>query len=45
MSLMSLRVFVLYAEFAQAHVQIKTQGAKAECRGEDRTYFQTQRPV
>lgn len=43
MSVMSLRVFVLCAEFAHAHVQIKTHGAKAECRVEERTDFHTQR--
>lgn len=34
-----MRVFVLCAEFAHAHVQIKTHGAKAECRVEERTDF------
>lgn len=43
MSLMSLQVFVLCAEFADAHVQIKTHGAKAECRGAERMCFHTQR--
>lgn len=44
MSLMSLRVFVLCAEFAHAHVQIKdARSTKAEGRGEERSCVPTRR--
>lgn len=43
MSLMSLRVFVLCAEFAHVDVHRKTDGAKAEARGEGRMCLHTQR--